>query len=90
MLSLRFIGEESGSVFEARKSALRRYHTPFCSRLWRPSREIQSSFDGVLGYERLVVGGGQFVELAIRATHHQPSAVVTLLFLLGVRKLFSR
>jgi hypothetical protein len=48
LLSRRFIGEESGSVFEARKSALRLYQTPFTSRLWRPFREIQSSFEAFL------------------------------------------
>jgi hypothetical protein len=37
------MGDESGSVLETRKSAVRLYQTPFTSRLWRPFLEIQSS-----------------------------------------------
>ncbi len=53
------MAEESGSVLEARKSAVRLYQTPFTSRLWRPFLEIQSPRGAfsVFGPSPTAIGG---------------------------------
>src|SRR5215218_7438174 len=57
------MSEESGSVLEARKSALRRYHEPFTSRLWRPFLEIQLSFGRLLSMSASSSADGNFMQL---------------------------